>query len=95
MRATARVTFLEPSSASKPERQDQRLFVIPKLAVLQRESGNAVYVVVDEKVQAKPIVVQKEVGGDVFVSAGLVGNEAIIVTEQLSQLKIGDRVQVK
>ncbi|HME99374.1 MAG TPA: efflux RND transporter periplasmic adaptor subunit [Terriglobia bacterium] len=91
----ARVTFLEPASASKTSRQDESLYVIPKRAVLQRESGKTVYVVVDEKVQAKPIVVQKEVGGDVFVSAGLVGNEAIIVGEQLSQLKIGDRVQVK
>ena len=91
----ARVTFLEPASASKTSRQDESLYVIPKRAVLQRESGKTVYVVVDEKVQAKPIVVQKEVGGDVFVSAGLVGNEAIIIGEQLSQLKIGDRVQVK
>jgi HlyD family secretion protein len=91
----ARVTFLEPAAASKASRQDESLYVIPKRAVVQRESGKTVYVVVDEKVQAKPIVVQKEVGGDVFVSAGLVGNEAIIVTEQLSQLKIGDRVQVR
>ena len=91
----ARVTFLEPAAASKTSRPDESLYVIPKRAVLQRESGKTVYVVVDEKVQAKPIVVQKEVGGDVFVSAGLVGNEAIIVGEQLSQLKIGDRVQVK
>ena len=91
----ARVTFLEPAAASKTSRQDESLYVIPKRAVLLRESGKTIYVVVDEKVQAKPIVVQKEVGGDVFVSAGLVGNEAIIVGEQLSQLKIGDRVQVK
>jgi HlyD family secretion protein len=91
----ARVTFLEPAAASKASRQDENLYVIPKRAVLQRESGKTVYVVVDEKVQAKPIVIQKEVGGDVFVSAGLVGNEVIIVSEQLSQLKIGDRVQVR
>jgi len=91
----ARVTFLEPAAASKASRQDESLYVIPKRAVLQRESGKTVYVVVDEKVQAKPIVIQKEVGGDVFVSAGLVGNEVIIVSEQLSQLKIGDRVQVR
>src|SRR5215510_8734971 len=90
----ARVTFLEPAAASKAAREDERLLVIPKRAVLQRESGKTVYVVVDEKVQAKPIVIQKEVGGDVFVSAGLIGNEAIIVGEQLPQLKIGDRVQV-
>src|SRR5262244_3039270 len=90
----ARVTFLEPASASKTSRQDESLYVIPKRAVLQRESGKTVYVVIDEKVQLKPIIVQKEVAGDAFVSAGLIGNEAIIVSEQLPNLKIGDRVQV-
>ena len=71
------------------------LYVIPKRAVLDREAGKAVYVVADGKVQVKPITVQKEVGSDIFVSAGLVGNEAIIVGEQLSQLKVGDRVESK
>ena len=46
-------------------------------------------------VLAKPITVEKEVGSDVFVGAGLVGTEAIIVGEQLRQLKIGDKVEVK
>jgi HlyD family secretion protein len=90
----ARVTFLETAAASKSASESDRLFTIPKRAVLDRESGKAVYVVVDGKVQAKPIVVQKEVSGDVFVSAGLIGSEAIIIGEQLSQLKVGDQVQV-
>lgn len=90
----ARVTFLEPSVESKAPRTDRKLFAIPKRAVLERESGKAVYVVWDGTVQAKPITVEREVGSDVFVAAGLVGNEAIIVGEQLRELKVGDRVAV-
>jgi len=89
----ARVTFLDTSEKSKPV-SDERLFIIPKRAVTQRDSGKAVYVVVDGKVQTKPIIVQREVSGDVYVSAGLTGNESVIISEQLSQLKIGDPVQV-
>jgi hypothetical protein len=62
---------------------------------LDREGGKSVLVVHEGSVQVKPITVQREVGTDVFVSAGLVGSEAIIVGEQLSQLKIGDRVEVR
>src|SRR5262245_29942816 len=90
----ARVTFLEPTVESKPSRSEEKLFVIPKRSVLEIESGKAVYVVSNGKVQTKPIIVQKEVGTDVFVSSGLLGNEAIIVSEQLGQLKVGDRVEV-
>jgi HlyD family secretion protein len=90
----ARVTFLETAAASKSASEDKKLFVIPKRAVVERASGKTVYVVVDGTVQAKPIIIQKEVGGDAFVSDGLIGNEAIIVGEQLSQMKIGDGVQV-
>ena len=90
----ARVTFLEPAAKPKAAVANDKLFAIPKRAVLDRESGKAVFVVADGKVQAKPITIQKEVGSDVFVGGGLVGTEAIIVGEQLSQLKVGDKVQV-
>jgi HlyD family secretion protein len=91
----ARVTFLEPDS--KPEaakKEESKLFVIPRRAVLDRESGKAVLVAADGKVQVRPITVEKEVGTDVFVAAGLTGTEAVIVGEQLSQLKPGDAVEV-
>jgi len=92
----ARVTFLESEKAVRtPKTEDSKLYVLPKRAVLDRESGKAVFVVADGKVQVKPITVAKEVGTDVFVSAGLVGNEAVIVGEQLNQLKAGDTVEVK
>src|SRR6266850_4222434 len=92
----ARVTFLEnEKTVQSPKAEESKLYVVPKRAVLDRESGKAVFVVADGKVQVKPITVAKEVGTDVFVSAGLVGNEAIIVGELLNQLKAGDRVEVK
>src|SRR5262249_20617562 len=87
----ARVTFLE-STAKTRTAAEEKLFAVPKRAVLDRESGKAVYVISDGKVQAKPVSVRKEVGSDVFISSGLLGNEVIIVGEQLHQLKVGDRV---
>src|SRR5437667_11397713 len=91
----ARVTFLESEDKSRGVNAEEKLYVVPKRALLDRESGKAVFVVADGKVQVKPITIRKEVGSDVFISAGLVGTEAIIVGEQLSQLKAGDRVEVK
>jgi HlyD family secretion protein len=89
----ARVTFLEKSDEAKTDALQAKLYVVPKRAVVERELGKVVYVASDGKVQVKPITVQKEVGSDVFVSAGLIGNEAIIVGEQLRELKAGDRVE--
>jgi HlyD family secretion protein len=91
----ARVTFLELEGKSKGANLETKLYVVPKRAVLDRESGKAVFVVADGKVQVKPITVQKEVGSDTFVSAGLVGTEAIIVGDQLNRLHPGDRVEFK
>ena len=90
----ARVTFLEPAATAKGTGIEEKLYIVPKRAVVDREAGKTVLVVVDGQVQAKPIIVKKEVSGDVFVSAGLIGNEAIIVSEQLAQMKVGDRVRV-
>jgi HlyD family secretion protein len=92
----ARVTFLETGEAATQTAIDESpLYIIPKRAVLDREGGKSVFVVHDGSVQVKPITVRREVGTDVFVSAGLVGTEAIIVGEQLNQLKVGDRVEVR
>jgi hypothetical protein len=87
----ARVTFLQPEGQADKAPQEQ-LVIVPKKAVLDRESGKVVLVVSDGKVQSKPVTIQREVGADVFVSAGLSGNESIIVGDQLPQLRTGDRV---
>jgi len=90
----ARVTFLaDPENVEKS--QDSKLIIVPKRAILERESGKAVLVIADGRVQSKPITVDKEVGADVFLSQGLTGNESIIVGDQLAQLKPGDRVQAR
>lgn len=92
----ARVTFLEPNAKPKAESgAETTLYVVPKRAVLDRESGKAVLVAAGGRVQVKPITVEKEVGTDVFVSAGLVGTESVIVGEEINQLKAGDPVEVK
>jgi len=89
----ARVTFLGVENPQSS--QETKLIIVPKRAVIERESGKAVYVVADGKVQSKPITVQKEVGTDVVVSQGLIGNESVIVGDQLAQLKVGDKVEVR
>lgn len=87
----ARVTFLDPDA--KQEKRD--LYVVPKSALVDRETGSAVYVVSGGLVEAKPVKVEREVGAEVFVSAGLTGNEAIIIGEALTRLNPGDRVEVR
>jgi len=91
----ARVTFLEAPRETKVPVTHERLYVIPKRTVVDSDSGKAVYVIADGKVQLKSITVQKEVGSDAFISSGLTGSEAIIVGDQLPKLKPGDSVEVK
>ena len=83
-----------PNGSGRGDERRHSTDAIPKRAVLAKESRKTVYVVSEGRVQARPIIVQKEVGGDAFVSPSLIGNESIIVGDQLSQLKVGDRVQV-
>jgi HlyD family secretion protein len=90
----AQVTFLDPQTASK-EAGDSKLIVVPKRAIVDRDSGKAVLVISDGKVQPRPVTVDREVGSDVVISAGLAGSETIIVGDQLTQLKAGDRVEPK
>ncbi len=90
----ARVTFMSTDSA-KGKAEESKKILVPKRAVLERESGKAVLVIADGKVQSKPITVEREVGTDVVVSQGLSGSESIIVGEQLAQLKVGDKVEAR
>lgn len=92
----ARVTFLaSPEESNDPDEKSARLYVVPKRAVLDRDAGQVVFVVTDGRAQVQPIVVEKEVGTDVFVSSGLTGSERIIVGSDLAQLKTGDRVEIE
>ena len=70
------------------------MYIVPKRSVIEREGEKRVVVMVDGKVQTKPVTVEREVGSDVYISAGLSGNESIIVSEP-EKLKTGDRVEGK
>ena len=88
----ARVTFMNTEGTQKEG--ETKLYIVPKRAVIEREGDKRVVVMVDGKVQTRPVTVEREVGADVYISAGLSGNESIIVTEP-EKLKVGDRVESK
>ena len=88
----ARVTFMNTEPAGKKE--ENSLYIVPKRAVIEREGEKRVVVMAGGKVQSKPVTVEREVGADVYISAGLTGNESIIVSEP-EKLKTGDRVEGK
>jgi RND family efflux transporter MFP subunit len=92
----ARVTFLStaPERPREGEAAEEMLYLIPRAALVERESGKVVFVVSDGMVQVKPVEVEREVGSDVYVSRGLTGSESIIIGEDLKDLKAGDRVEL-
>jgi hypothetical protein len=89
----ARVTFLS-DAPPKQEATDEKFYRVPKNAIVERESGKAVFVVSEGVVQARPVTIAKEVGSDAFVSAGLSGNESVIIGDNLKELKVGDNVEI-
>ena len=88
----ARVTFMNTEAAGKKE--ENSLYIVPKRAVIEREGEKRVVVMAGGRVQSKPVTVEREVGADVYISAGLTGNESIIISEP-EKLKAGDRVEGK
>jgi HlyD family secretion protein len=89
----ARVTFL--SDAPPKEATDEKFYMVPKNAIIERESGKAVFVVSEGAVQARPVTIAREAGSDAFVSAGLTGNESVIIGDNLKELKVGDNVEIR
>ena len=91
----ARVTFLSPQQEKKDaEKPAEKLYTIPKAALVERDGGKAVLVVSEGTVKVRPVSVAREVGGDAYVSTGLSGNESVILGDNLNELKAGDRVEV-
>jgi HlyD family secretion protein len=92
----ARVTFFASDEESKnAKRAVRKVFIIPKQAVLNRESGKAVLIAQNGRAEEQPVSIEKEIGTDAFVSSGLNGGELIIIGQQLSQIEVGKRVEVK
>jgi len=88
----ARVTFMNREEAQNKE--EAPLYIVPKRSVIERNGEKRVAVIVDGKVQTKPVTVEREVGSDIYISAGLSGNDSIIVSEP-EKLRTGDRVEGK
>jgi len=89
----ARVTFLS-NERPKKETTEEKFYMVPKSAIVERESGKAVLVVSEGTVQARPITIAREAGSDAFVSAGLTGNESVIIGDNLKELKVGQSVEI-
>ena len=96
----ARVTFLSLAPAKTSESTgsatapDEKLYLIPRTAIVNQEGRKAVFVASGGVVQVKPISVGKDIGSEAYVLNGLTGNESIIIGDALQQLKAGDRVEV-
>lgn len=90
----ARVSFLPNAPVKKVETKDEKLYLVPRDAIVEGGSGKAVLVVSEGIVQERPISIARETGKDVYVSSGLGGSESIIIGDTLKQLKIGDHVQI-
>jgi len=90
----ARVTFLSNEPPKKETKEETKFYMVPKSAIVERESGKAVFVVSEGAVQARPVTIAKEAGSDAYVSAGLTGNESVIIGDNLKELKVGDRVEI-
>jgi len=88
----ARVTFMSTEEVQKEV--EARMYVVPRRAVVEGGGLKRVVVMADGRVQTKPVTVEREVGSDVYISAGLTGSESIIVSEP-DKLKTGDRVEAK
>ena len=90
----ARVSFLT-EAPPKTEVAKEKLYIVPRSAVVEREGGKAVFVMMDGVATVKPIAVARESDTDVYVSNGLTGSESIITGEALQAIKPGDRVELK
>lgn len=98
----ATIEVADPSARLKPgmfarlgivyERREQAL-QIPRTAIVDNEDGPTVFVVEDNKAQQRPIRVGLANAGFVEVTAGLKGEEQVVIVGQ-SGLKSGNAVRV-
>ena len=88
----ARVTFLNRENPG-PTTSGQRLSIPSNAVTEDAMSGSAVFLLVDGAVELRPITVTEERDGLSYVSAGLSGNESVIVGPDLATLVPGDRVE--
>jgi HlyD family secretion protein len=92
---SAKVTFLEPEKegAGEPE-ETPAVVLVPREAVVSRDSRSVVFLVREGRVQERPVVLGTARQGQVIVKDGLAGGE-VLVARPPEDLGDGDAVRVK
>ena len=92
---SAKVTFLEPEPETGEDPEEAPAVVlVPREAVVSRDSRSVVFLVRDGKVHERPVVVGTPRQGQVIVKDGLAGGETL-VAQPPDDLADGDSVRIK
>lgn len=84
----ARVTFYADAA-----KQEEPVLLVPKAAVQKRNGESEVFVLREDRVQRRAVVLGREEGNHIAVKSGLRRGERVIV-KGAEELKDGDRVRV-
>ena len=93
---SAKVTFLEPEpeTGDSPPEEAPAVVLVPREAVVSREGRSVVYLVREDKVQERPVVLGTARKGQVIVEEGLAGGETLVARPP-DGLADGDAVRIK
>jgi len=93
---SAKVTFLEPEpeTGDVPPEEAPAVVLVPREAVVSRDSRSVVYLVREGKVQERPVVLGTARKGQVIVEDGLAGGETLVARPP-DGLADGDTVRIK
>jgi RND family efflux transporter MFP subunit len=92
---SAKVTFLEPEPETGEEPEESPAVVlVPREAVVSRDSRSVVFLVRDGQVQQRSVVLGTSRQGEVIVTDGLAGGE-VLVARPPEDLADGDAVRIK
>ena len=77
---SAKVPFLEPEpeTGDSPPEEAPAVVLVPREAVVSREGRSVVYLVREDKVQERPVVLGTARKGQVIVEEGLAGGETLV-----------------
>jgi HlyD family secretion protein len=92
---SAKVTFLEPEKEEEGQPEEAApVVLVPREAVVSRDSRSVVFLVRDGKVQERPVVLGTPRKGQVIVKDGLAGGETLVARPP-DGLADGDAVRIK
>jgi RND family efflux transporter MFP subunit len=93
---SAKVTFLEPEPETADSQPEEAVAVVlvPREAVVSRDSRSVVFLVREGKVQERPVVLGTARRGQVIVKDGLAGGETVVARPP-DGLADGDAVRIK